>query len=161
MADRAIRIVSTAPVAGTNEVTTLTASATLTAGQFRLKFRNDRTAQLNFNATATQIRDALRALNEITADGISGGTGGPVSGTGTPVLVTYGGHLARANVPQLTLDDSSLVGGTINITTSTPGVDATVRGMGKGAMVQAADTGKLYVNEGDAQTPVWRIVTTT
>lgn len=159
MAERIITTVPTAPVAGTNEVQTLTPSATLTSGAFRLKFRNERTAQLNYNATATQIRDALRALNEVTADGVSGATGGPISTTA--VVTTFGGHLARANVPQLTLDSSTLVGGTINITTTTAGVDAAVRGMGKGTIVQAEDTGKLYVNEGDVQTPVWRIVTTT
>jgi hypothetical protein len=159
MAERNILIVPTAPVAGTNEVQTLTPSAPLTAGTFRLKYRNDRTAVLNYNATATQIRDALRALNEITADGVSTATGGPVSTTA--VVATFGGHMARANVAQLTLDSANLTGGTINITTTTPGVDASVRGMGKGTIVQAEDTGKLYVNEGDVQTPVWRIVGTT
>lgn len=160
MAERTIQTVPTAPVAGTNEVQALTASATLTAGTFRLKYKNERTTALNYNATATQIRDALRALNEITNDGVTA-TGGPVSATGTPVVVTFAGHMARANVAALTLDSSTLVGGTINITTTTPGVTATQRGMGKGTIVQAEDTGKLYVNEGDATTPVWRIVTTT
>src|SRR5205809_5646734 len=110
----AIVRVPTAAVAGTNEVQTLTASAALTAGQFRLKYRNNRTARLNWNATATQIRDALRALNEVGATGVSGATGGPINATGTPVVVTFGGNLARGNVPTLVLDDSSLVGGTIN-----------------------------------------------
>jgi hypothetical protein len=160
MAERPITIIPTAPVAGTNEVQTLTASATLTAGQWRAKYKNERTALLAYNATATQIRDALRALNEITADGCTA-TGGPVSATGTPVVVTFAGHMARANVAQLTIENVSLVGGTINVTTTTPGVDAAQRGMGKGTIVQAEDTGKLYVNEGDVTTPVWRIVGTT
>jgi hypothetical protein len=160
MAERIITTIPTAPVAGVNEVQTLTASAALTAGTFRLRYRNERTSVLNYNATATQIRDALRALNEITADGVSGATGGPVNAVATPVAVTFGGHLARANVPQLVLDSANLTGGTINITTTTAGVDAAVRGMGKGTIVQAEDTGKLYVNEGDVTTPVWRMVTT-
>lgn len=152
--------IPTAPVAGGNEVQTITKTGTPTAGQWRLKFRNNRTAPLAWNATATQIRDALRALNEVKTDGVSGATGGPINTTA--VAVTFGGRLASANVPQMTVEDISLVGGSFAVTTTTPGVDATLRSMAlpKGAIVQAQDTGKLYVNEGTATAPVWRMVTT-
>ncbi len=156
-----IIMVPNPPVAGTHEVQTLTASAALTAGQWRAKYRNNRTALLNYNATATQIRDALRALNEVGADGVSGATGGPINATGTPVVVTFGGHLGLADVQLLTIENVSLVGGTINVTTTTPGVDATLRGKGKGTVVVSESNGKMYINEGTDTAPVWRIVTTT
>ncbi len=155
-----IILVPTAPVAGINEVQTITTAGSVTAGTFRLLYRADRTTPLPWNATAVQIRDALRALNEVQADGVSGATGGPLNTT--PVVVTFGGHLGVANVAQLTVQSVDLVGtGTIGVSTTTAGVDATLRGSGKGTVVVAQDTGKMYINEGTAAAPVWKIVTTT
>lgn len=159
MAERGIIEVPTAPVTGTNEQQTFTASGTLTSGQWRAVYRNDRTEPLNYNATATQIRDALRALNEIGASGVSGATGGPVSAPGTPVVVTFGGPLALANVPQMTVENISLVGGTINVTTNVAGVNTALRGVGRGRMCVALDTGEHYINVGTAAAPSWKLVT--
>lgn len=153
-----IQTVPTAPVSGSSEVQTITATGTPTAGTFRLQYRNDITTPLNWNATATQIRDALRALNEIQASGIASATGGPVQTT--PVVVNFGGHLANANVAQLAVVQAAITGGGFAVTTGTPGVTGTLRGRPRGTVVVTADTGKLYVNEGTDTAPIWKIVTT-
>jgi hypothetical protein len=158
MAEMMILTVPTAPVAGTNEQQTITRTGTPTAGQWRLKYRNERTAPLSFDATATQIRDALRALNEVQADGVSGVTGGPVQTTAA--VVTFAGHLGVANVAQMTVENISLVGGSYAVTTNVAGVDATLRGRGKGTVVVAEDTGEMYINKGTASAPAWKLVTT-
>lgn len=151
--------VPTAPVAGTNEVQTITRTGLPTAGTFKLGYRYDQTTALNWNATATEIRDALRALNEVQADGVSGVTGGPIQTT--PAVVTFGGHLGVADVQLLSVVNVNLVGGGYAVTVTTPGVDATLRGHGKGTVVVTDDTGKMYVNEGTATAPSWKLVTTT
>lgn len=155
-----IVMVPTPPVAGTNEVQTVTVSGTVSGGTFRLAYKNERTAPLAHSSTAVQVRDALRALNEVTIDGVSTATGGPLPAT--PVVVTFGGHLGIADVAQMTVQNIDLVGGgTFVVSTTTPGVDATLRGRGKGTVVVAESTGKMYINEGTDTVPVWRLVTTT
>jgi hypothetical protein len=154
-----IQQIPTAPVNGTTEVQTISPTGTITAGTYKLRYRHDTTAALNWNATATQVRDALRALNEIQADGIATVTGGPTQTAAMPV--TFGGRLAAADVALLQVVDSTLVGGSLGVAVTTPGVTATLRGHAKGSVVSAQDTGKLYVNEGTNNAPVWRIVTTT
>lgn len=158
MAEMMILTVPTAPVAGTHEQQTITKTGTPTAGQWRLKYRNERTAPLNWNATATEIRDRLRALNEVQADGVSGVTGGPVQTTAA--VVSFAGHLGLANVPQMTVENISLVGGSFAVTTNVAGVDATLRSKGKGTVVVAEDTGEMYINKGTANAPAWKLVTT-
>lgn len=149
-----IKTIPTAPVAGTNEQQTFTKSGTLTAGQWRAVYRNERTALLNWNATSAEVLAAVRALNEVGATGLSGASGGPISTT--PIVVTFAANLGLANVPQMTVDNGTLVGGTIAVTTNVAGVTGSTRGLGKGSVVVTEDTGKLYVNEGTAAAPDWK-----
>lgn len=152
-----IVLLPTAPITGNPESQTLTGNqgGTITTGQFKIKYKNDITAALNYNATAAQIRDALRALNEITATGVASATGGALPGT--PVVVNFGGHVGNTNIPMLSIVQSTLVGGTIAITASTPGVSGT-RGYRKGQIVVAADTGVAYINQGTSDAPVWKLL---
>lgn len=145
--------VPTAPVGGTSEVQRIAQSGSVTSGRAKLKYRNNTTGWLNWNSTATQIRDALRALNEIGANGVNS-AGGPINTT--PVDLTFAGRMAAADVAQLTIGASELVGGSWLITTTTPGVTATGRGYGTGTVVVAQDTGLLYVNTGSDTAPVWK-----
>jgi hypothetical protein len=149
--------VATAPVAGTNEQQTITESGTVTAGTFRLLYRNDRTTPLQWNASAADILAALRALNEIGAAGLSGATGGPIQTT--PVVVTFAANMGLRDVQQLTVENIDLVGGTYVVTTNVAGVTGSARGLGKGAVVMAEDTGELYLNTGTDTAPTWKLIT--
>ena len=75
-----------------------------TAGQFKLEFNGETTADINFNATSVQLREALRALLAI-GGGLNVNvtvSGGPGDAGGTkPYLVTFSGRFAGSDVPQL------------------------------------------------------------
>lgn len=146
--------VDTAPANGSSESQQIAqATGTVTAGRFRLGFGTGRTGWLNWNATANQVRDALRAVNEVTASGTGNATGGALPGT--PIVVPFAGQQGNRNVPQMTIAESELVGGTYAVTTSVAGVEGT-RGYRKGAIVVARDTGVAYQNTGTEQAPAWK-----
>lgn len=112
-------------VAGTNEVQTLTETGTPAGGTFKLQFRGQRTATIPYNATAAQVDTALEALSLIGVGGVLS-AGGPFPGT--PITVTFNAApYAATNVPNLTVVESALTGGTtpaVAVTASTPGVPA-------------------------------------
>ena len=58
--------------------------------------------------------------------------------------------------------DNSLAGTnpTLAIAETTPGVDATYRGAGKGQLVIDTTNAKLYMNTGTALAPTWTVVGT-
>lgn len=78
---------------------TLTVDAT--AGQFKLSFRGQTSADLAFDATAAQVDAALEALSTVGAGNVavSGGPGG--AGGLTPYVVTFGGALNNAPMPSI------------------------------------------------------------
>jgi hypothetical protein len=106
-------------VGGTNEVQTVTSTAT--GGSIKLTLFGFTTASIAFNATATAVRDALvtalAPMGIATAD--IGASGGPL-GT-SAVTLTFQGKLGRGNVPQLTVDNSLATGGTATPATQTGG----------------------------------------
>jgi hypothetical protein len=107
--------------AGTNEVQSLAITGTPTSGTFTLTYSGQTTAAVPYNATATQVQTALRALSNIGYSDVSC-TGGPLPGT--PVVITFAGALASTNVAQITTTDT-LGGGSAPasaVTTTTPGV---------------------------------------
>lgn len=108
------------PVAGTDEVQTITVTGTPTGGTFTLTFSGQTTAAIAYNASASAVQSALEALSNIaTGDVVC--AGGPLPGT--PVTVTFGGAYDGANVPQMTAT-ASFTGGTspaVTVTTTTPG----------------------------------------
>jgi hypothetical protein len=81
---------------GTPEVQSVTISGP--SGSFTLTFNGQTTSSLPFNATASQIQDALNALSSI------GGVGGGVSvvRSGSNFIVGFGGSLSGLNQPLLT-----------------------------------------------------------
>lgn len=109
--------------AGTTDVQRVAITGTPTGGTFTLTFNGQTTAAIAYNATATTVQTALRALSGIGSTGVTV-TGGP--GPGTAWVVTFAGSLAFTDVAQMTAT-SSLTGGTsptVAVTTTTPGENA-------------------------------------
>jgi hypothetical protein len=100
-----------------------------TAGQFKLTFETKQTANIAFNATAAQVREALEALESVGAGNceVTGGPGN--SGGTTPYVVKFlGTALAGVNVGAMTAANGTtpLSGGgaAATVTTTTQGSKA-------------------------------------
>lgn len=110
----------------TPERQTITASGSPSSGTFTLTFGGQTTTPIVYNPTAAVIDAALEALTSIGANGVIVG-GGPLPAT--PVTVDFiinpicgpGG-----DIPQLTVNNASLTGGTYAVATTTPAADAVV-----------------------------------
>lgn len=91
-----------------NEVQSLATSGTPTGGTITLTFQGQTTAPIAYNAAASAVQTALLALSNLdTGDVVaSGGALGTA-----PVVLTFGGRFAGANVPRMTVT-SALTGGT-------------------------------------------------
>jgi hypothetical protein len=107
---------------GTSEVQTLTVTGTPTGGTFALGFGGQVTAPINYNATATDVQTALRALSSIGSTGVNC-TGGPLPGTA--VTITFAGTLANTNVATIVTNGA---GGLTGGTTPTSAVAVTTAG---------------------------------
>jgi hypothetical protein len=152
-----------APVAGTNEVQTITFGGTPTGGTFTLTFEGFTTAAItwvNVNATlVSNIDTALEALANIGTGGVTTAVGTMTAGIGT-ITVTFGGNLGLKAVSTMTAT-SSLTGTTptVAVAETTPGVAPTGRGAAVGATL-VRDNGVLYANTGTALAPTWTVVGT-
>lgn len=115
--------------AGTDEVQTI--SSTATGGTFTLTFEGQTTGAIAFNATAATIKTALEALSNVEVDDVSL-TGGPLNTTA--VVVTFKANLGRSDRTQMTVDNTSMTGGTASVATTTAGVasDVTITRAGSG-----------------------------
>jgi hypothetical protein len=94
-------------------------------GTFTLIFKGEETARIPYNALASQVCVALRALDTIPQDTDIFCTGGRLPNN--PVIVNFTCKLGGKNQPLLDADDSDLLGGTnpeVVITTVTEGVEA-------------------------------------
>jgi hypothetical protein len=160
-----LRPVAGAPSDGTTEVQTLTIGGTPTGGTFKLAYEGQITASITWSATTNtllaNIQAALRALATIGSAGITATEGSLSSGIGT-VTLTFGGNLAKLVVPLITVALNSLTGTapTLAVTEATPGVTATERGAGPGALLVDVTNKTLYQNKGTALAPVWTLVGT-
>jgi hypothetical protein len=122
---------------GTSEVQTLTITGTPTGGTFALGFGGQVTAPINYNATATDVQTALRALSSIGSTGVTC-TGGPLPGSA--VTITFAGTLANTNVTTIATNGAgSLTGGT------TPTSAVAVTTAGKPSDVVVLKAGLAYV----------------
>lgn len=152
-----------APVAGTNEVQTITIGGTPTGGTFKLRFAGFTTAAITWSATnatlVANIDTALEALPSIGTGGVVVAVGTAVAGIGT-LTVTFGGNLAALAVATITVADNSMTGTTptIAVAETTPGVTPSGKGAPTGALLIRQDTGVLYANTGTALAPVWTAV---
>ena len=153
-----------APTQGTDEVQTLTIGGTPTAGTFKLAFDGFTTAAITFSAVdatlVANIDAALEALPNIGAGGVIVADVSLTNGIGD-ASITFGGNLANKAVPLITVANNSLNGsGTLNVAETTPGVDATMRGAAKGALLIDTTNAKLYINTNTALDPTWTVVGT-
>lgn len=147
-----------APVAGTDEVQTLTIDAT--GGTFRLIFQGLVTAAIAWSNVNNTLRDnvdaALEALASIGTGGVAVAVGTMTAGVGTLTITFSGANLAKKAQPLIGVHRNDLTGtATLTIEETTPGVDATHRGAPKGALLQDTTNGILYINTGTAQAPTW------
>ena len=113
--------------AGTDEVQTLTESGAITSGTYGLTVMGVPVLGLAFNATAATVQAAVRAAiaastsatpeTKAIGDGITV-TGGPVDTA--PLVFTFNGEYG-ADIATIVVDNASLVGGTVTVSTGTPG----------------------------------------
>lgn len=152
-----------APVAGTDEVQTLTIGGTPTSGTFKLAYAGYTTAAITWSSTnATLVANvdaALEALPTIGTGGVTTAVGTMTAGIGT-ITLTFAGNLGKRAVATITVANNSLAGTspTVAVTETTPGVDATNRGAAAGALLVDTTNKKLYINTGTAQAPTWTVV---
>ncbi len=120
-------------VSSRDEVQAVTIVAS--AGQFKLTFGGDTTADLPFDATASEMASALEALPSIGSGGVTV-AGGPGDATGSsPYKVRFTGPLGGTDVPQLkgAAGSTPLAGG-MTVKTPTAGragpLQSSVSGLG-------------------------------
>lgn len=159
------RTVAGAPVAGTDEVQTITIGGTPTGGSFILEWKGKRTAPINWSATNNTLRDnvdaALEALPNVGAGSVKTAVGTMTAGVGT-LTVTFTGALGKKAVPTISVVSNSMTGSapTVAVAETTPGVSATHRGAPKGAPLTDTTNGIAYINTGTADAPTWTKVGT-
>lgn len=101
---------------GFNEVQRVALDAT--GGTYTLTFDGQTTSALAFDASAAQIQTALEALSTIGAGNVSVADEGGAQWF-RHVLVAFSGTLAKTNVPQLTGDESAIIGPGFGLSIST------------------------------------------
>lgn len=148
------------PVAGTNEVQTITLSAAPASGTFKLEFEGFTTTALAFNVTAAAMAAALNLLPSIGAAGVGVGLVDQV------YTVTFSGaNMAKRSQPLITVEENTLLDagaaavGAV-VAEGTPGVDATGLGAAAGALLVDTTNKILYINTGTAAAPTWTKVGT-
>lgn len=158
-----------APSAGTSEIQTLTIGGAPTAGAsstFQLAFEGFTTAPILWSATnatlVAAIDTALEALGSIGTGGIATAVGTMTAGVGT-ITLTFGGNRATQAIGSLiTVADNSMTGAapTVAVAETTPGVDATARGIAKGGLLIDTTNAKLYIATTGGVSPVFVVVGT-
>lgn len=96
-----------ATAGGVTAVFTLTEDSAISAGNYKLIYGGQETANIAFGANAATIQAALEALSTIGAGNVTV-TGGPVNTT--PVVITLADDLALQDVSDLTSDQTGLTG---------------------------------------------------
>ena len=123
-------VIELAPSAtGTNDVQTLSPVNAPDGGTFKLSVNvNDgsgakTTTALDYDSTATEVQDALRALSnigatDVSATGATGATGGVQKRN---CIVTFANNLAKTYINVMTVDSQSVIGGSYAVAHTTPG----------------------------------------
>lgn len=149
--------VSGTPSNGTNEIQTLTISATGQAATALVSYAGSKgTLTLTATDTSTTINTKMTTL--LGALPTIGGTANVSLSTGTTstpvVTVTFQNGLGKLDVPQIstTITSGSL---TITGTTTTPGVTADGRYTATGQLCISTTNGILYQNQGSPGVPTW------
>ena len=110
-----------------NEVQTLTRSGTVSGGTFKssltLEGRTGTTKPIAWNATNAQILAALTDAAATIGKIIQAGDVAVSGNWTTGIVLTFGGRLQKANLPNLTVDNTSVTGGGSVVNTQTTAGD--------------------------------------
>lgn len=124
-------------IAGTDEVQTITFSATPDSGSITFVFKTETTAAIAYDDAASDLQDALNALDSLSAVTVSGSFA-------AGFVVTFAGADGKQEQPALAEGTNTLLNGatpvTITVTETTPGV---YQGQ---ANCTATETGPLVAN---------------
>jgi len=121
--DSRIKVDGYPSASAVSEVQTLTLSSETTGGSFKLTYKGQTTADIPYNATYTDVQNALELLSNVNAGDITVYSDGPIN-SNPPVPMTFTFSDTLGDVPML-LVDSSLTGPgtpTVTITETTEGV---------------------------------------
>jgi len=145
-----------AATSSVNEVQTLTITGTPTGGNFKLKFKGQKTAAIAYNANAAAVQAALEALVPIGTGNVTCGGGGL---PGTPVTITFTGALAGSPQPAIEFvsTDNALTGGTSpngSVAVTTKGVAAGAMKAWDGTLLANPTTGPAVVTTTGGSLPV-------
>lgn len=143
------------PVNGVDEVQTLAITGTPTGGSLTLTYDGETTAAIAYNASATEVQNALQALSNVAAGDVAC-SGGNLPDTA--VSIAFRRNLGGLNVSLITADGTNLTGGTVptaSVTTTTAGIRGTYRGAQPSAFLADTTNGKIYQNTGDVYTVEW------
>ena len=152
--------ITAAPTAGTNQVQTLTIGGTPTAGatsNIAFTFQGVTQAALWSATNATLTANILAAINlipAVTSGDFTVAVGTMTAGVGT-ITITAAQNWAFLLFTGFTVTNN-LTGTspTATIATGTPGVTATGRGQGPGAVFNDIVNAEAYMNTGTATAPV-------
>lgn len=146
-----------APGDGTSEIQSLDITGVPTGGTFKVAFDGFISGDIAFDTDAAALELVLEAMPNIGAGAAT------VAGTHPDFGITFGVNLGFLAVPEFTLYENALTGGTtpsVAPSTDTPGVTAAHRGAPKGSLCVDTTNGVLYVNVGTALAPTWTVVGT-
>lgn len=155
-----------APVAGTNEVQTLTFGGTPTGGTFRLALNGVPTSAISWSSTnstlVSNIDTALEALSQIGTGGVTTAVGTMTAGIGTITVTFNGGTVQKRALPNLTVQENAMTGTapTLSVAETTPGVNASFVEALAGATLKDTTNKKIYINTGSDGNPTWTVVGT-
>jgi len=83
----------------------------VTAGTFTLTFKGETTAAIAFDATVTQVQDALNALSTINGEArVQGGPLADGTNPGLPMMIRFAGNMRFEAQPAFVIDTSALTG---------------------------------------------------
>jgi hypothetical protein len=154
-------ILNGAPVAGVNEVQTLTFAGPASGGNFRIAVDGVSTGAIAYNATGAGLATAMNTALDAAfgASQIVATAGTYATGAGTMTLTFSGSNYARRAMNLVTITNN-LTGTapTVAVAETTPGVTQSGRDFAAGAMLLDVAGKKLYINTGTAGTPTWTVV---
>jgi len=150
------RLITSAPVAGTNEVQTLTFSGAGT-GNFYLSWNGRVTPAIAWSATTATIDSNIQTgLNSIFGVGNTQVVSGTISSGNGTVLVDFQEAYAKQPSGATIAFAIDSTGGTESVALTTPGVLATYRSAPIGAMLLESDVPAWWINTGTVLfSPTW------
>lgn len=140
---------------GGNSTLTLSAPATSTGAETISASLNATTDPLPFDASASQLEDALEALSNLGSGNVAVSGGPGDAGASSPYTATFRGALAGVNVAPISADASGLTGGASSAVVTTPSPVLNLTRIAPGSSVKAIDASEdghhLYFTGGSQQ----------